>query len=75
MRYPDIEPADACPNPKANTVVRCSLYSAPVEASEAQNMGQIRGPVDSNGQAFQVLIAGSNGKSLVGSELNSVNII
>jgi hypothetical protein len=75
MRHPDIEPADACPNPNAVTVVRCSLYSDPVDANEAQNMGQIRGPVDSNGQAFQVLIVGSNGKSLVGSVQNSVDMV
>ncbi|KAF2031144.1 hypothetical protein EK21DRAFT_111184 [Setomelanomma holmii] len=60
MRHPSVEPAVACPNPKANTVVRCGLYSQPVLASEAQIVNQTRGPADASGKAFQIVIAGSN---------------
>jgi hypothetical protein len=40
----------------------CGLYNHAVDPSEALNYGQARGPVDANGQAFQVVIRGSNSK-------------
>lgn len=60
-RDPSITPAAACPNPAPFTNVKCTLYGYPVAALAATNMGQWRGPVDANNQAFHVVIAGSNG--------------
>jgi hypothetical protein len=65
QRNPSVEPAAGCPNPTANTLVVCGLYSAPLSATEIVNEGQNRGPVDSNGQAFEVVIRGSNGQCSV----------
>lgn len=33
-----------------------------MSASQASNYGQQRGPADGNGERFEVLVAGSNGK-------------
>ncbi|KAH7377761.1 hypothetical protein BKA66DRAFT_588395 [Pyrenochaeta sp. MPI-SDFR-AT-0127] len=63
QRNPSIAPAVACPNPEANVLVHCGLYSEPVLASQALNFGQVRGPADANDKAFQVAIRGSNGNS------------
>ncbi|OCL06951.1 hypothetical protein AOQ84DRAFT_67379 [Glonium stellatum] len=60
-RDPSITPAAACPNPAPFTNVKCTLYGYPVAAGAATNMGQWRGPTDANGQAFHVVITGSNG--------------
>ncbi|KAH7067551.1 hypothetical protein BKA63DRAFT_582516 [Paraphoma chrysanthemicola] len=71
LRHPSVEPAAACPNPKANTVVRCTLFNQPLEANEALNRGQGRGPPDANGQDFEVRIAGSNAYSRVAGSFQS----
>jgi hypothetical protein len=71
QRNPSVEPAVACPNPTANTLVVCGLYSEPVNATEIVNKGQNRGPADANGQAFEVVIRGSNGQCSVVARLAS----
>ncbi|KAF1995427.1 hypothetical protein P154DRAFT_500294 [Amniculicola lignicola CBS 123094] len=62
-RDPSVDPAAACPNPKPVTNIKCSLYGYPVIAKTATNMGQWRGPEDSTGEVFHVVIVGSNGYS------------
>ncbi|KAK4985647.1 hypothetical protein LTR50_005847 [Elasticomyces elasticus] len=62
-RDPTINPAAACPNPASFTNIKCTLWGSAVTAASATNMGQWRGPNDANGQAFHVVIAGSNGYS------------
>jgi hypothetical protein len=64
-RDPEKDPAAGCPNPKAVTNIKCSLYGYPVAAGSATNKGQYRGPQDANKQAFQVIIVGSNGYSKI----------
>lgn len=65
-RDPKFEPKDGCANPPAQTNVKCSIYGYPVAEAAATNEGQWRGPQDTNGQAFHVVITGSNGYSKVG---------
>ncbi|KAJ4372694.1 hypothetical protein N0V86_008058 [Didymella sp. IMI 355093] len=60
QRYPSLVPGPACPNPDANTVVRCVLFDKPMSAFQATNKGQIRGPADEVGDTFEVLMRGSN---------------
>jgi hypothetical protein len=62
-RDPTLDANANCPNPPPTTNVKCSLYGYPVAAGSATNTGQWRGPEDSNGEAFHVVIAGSNGYS------------
>ncbi|KAF2662677.1 hypothetical protein K491DRAFT_753220 [Lophiostoma macrostomum CBS 122681] len=62
-RDPSITPAAACPNPAPVTNAKCALYGYPVSRESATNVGQYRGPQDANGQAFQVVVIGSNGYS------------
>jgi hypothetical protein len=62
-RDPSVDAADACPNPTPITNVKCSLYGYPISAETAKNDGQWRGPQDSQGESFHVVIAGSNGYS------------
>lgn len=53
-RDPTLDPnADSCPNPPSLTNYKCTLWGAPVSATEATNNGQWR-------DSFQVVIAGSN---------------
>jgi hypothetical protein len=62
-RDPSVDPNDAsCANPKPITNVKCSLYGYPVAAKTATNEGQWRGYQNAQGEAFHVVIAGSNGK-------------
>jgi hypothetical protein len=62
QRSPSVKPATDCPNPSANTLVACGLYSRPLNATDIVYKGQTRGPVDGNGQVFEVVIRGSNGQ-------------
>ncbi|KAJ4370991.1 hypothetical protein N0V86_008685 [Didymella sp. IMI 355093] len=62
-RDPKFDPKVGCANPQAVTNVKCSLYGYNVAKAAATNQGQWRGPEDSNGQAFHVVITGSNGYS------------
>lgn len=62
-RDPSVNPADACPNPASMTNIKCTLWGSQVTAASANNEGQWRGPGDAQGQAFHVVIAGSNGYS------------
>lgn len=64
-RDPSKDAAAACPNPAPITNVKCSLYGYNVAAAAATNDGQWRGPEDANGQAFHVVITGSNGYSKI----------
>ncbi|KAH7121213.1 hypothetical protein B0J11DRAFT_560157 [Dendryphion nanum] len=64
-RDPSINPASACPNPPPVTNIKCSLYGYPVAAESVTNKGQWRGPQDSQGEAFHVVIAGNNGYSKI----------
>ena len=61
-RHPSLAPGPAWPNFPANVVIRCALFSTPMSAAQATNYGQQRGPADGNGERFEVLVAGSNGK-------------
>ncbi|KAF2999728.1 hypothetical protein E8E13_004053 [Curvularia kusanoi] len=45
----------------AALVVRCALFKSSLDASQATNDGEIRGPVDADGESFEVRVAGSNG--------------
>lgn len=60
-RDPTVSPADACPNPPSFTNVKCTLWGNGVSEAAATNAGQYRGPEDANGDAFRVVITGSNG--------------
>ncbi|GAB7348327.1 hypothetical protein MBLNU459_g6303t1 [Dothideomycetes sp. NU459] len=60
-RDPSVEPAAGCPNPSSTANYRCTLWGLPVSNTTATNKGQWRGPQDSNGQSFHVVIAASNG--------------
>ncbi|KAI9797322.1 MAG: hypothetical protein M1825_006020 [Sarcosagium campestre] len=62
-RDPTVNPGPACPNPAAFTNIKCTLWGLPVVDDTATNQGQYRGPEDSDGQSFHVVIAGSNGYS------------
>ncbi|KAF1980186.1 hypothetical protein BU23DRAFT_3723 [Bimuria novae-zelandiae CBS 107.79] len=62
-RDPSVDPSASCPNPPPITNVKCALFGYPVGAAAATNAGQWRGPEDANGEAFHVVIAGSNGYS------------
>ncbi|KAF1922845.1 uncharacterized protein M421DRAFT_408360 [Didymella exigua CBS 183.55] len=62
QRHPSLAPGRACPNPEANVVVRCALFRSAMSAAQATNNGQERGPVDDDGDKFEVLMRGSNGK-------------
>jgi hypothetical protein len=62
-RDPKFEPKDGCANPEPITNVKCSIYGYPVAEKAATNEGQWRGPQDASGEAFHVVIAGSNGYS------------
>jgi hypothetical protein len=42
----------------------CSLYDGRVSPNELVDFGQIRGPADSNGEQFEVIIRGSSRKQL-----------
>lgn len=53
-RDPTLNPADACPNPTAQTLIKCVLWGSPVTPGAATNYGQWR-------EQFHVVIAGSNG--------------
>ncbi|KAJ4335131.1 hypothetical protein N0V95_008985 [Ascochyta clinopodiicola] len=64
-RDPKYEPKDGCANPEAQTNLKCSIYGYPVGEAAATNEGQWRGPQDVNGQAFHVVITGSNGYSKI----------
>ena len=56
-RDPSVDPnKDRCSNPPSITNYKCTLWGAPVAVEEATNKGQYR-------DDFQVVIAGSNGKS------------
>ncbi|KAF9693992.1 hypothetical protein EKO04_007806 [Ascochyta lentis] len=65
-RDPKFEPKEGCANPEAQTNLKCSLYGYPVAEATATNEGQWRGPQDTDGQAFHVVITGSNGYSKTG---------
>lgn len=62
-RDPKFEPKEGCANPEPQTNVKCSIYGYGVAEASATNDGQLRGPKDESGQAFQVVITGSNGYS------------
>ncbi|KAJ8109530.1 hypothetical protein OPT61_g7393 [Boeremia exigua] len=71
-RDPKFEPKDGCANPDAVTNIKCSIYGYNVASKAATNDGQWRGPQDANGDAFHVVIAGSNGYSKTGKALPSI---
>ncbi|KAL1598155.1 hypothetical protein SLS59_007165 [Nothophoma quercina] len=73
-RDPKFEPKDGCANPDPVTNIKCSLYDYPVAGKAATNEGQWRGPQDANGEAFHVVIAGSNGYSKISKDLPSVTV-
>jgi hypothetical protein len=52
-RNPTLNPADACPNPTAQTLIKCALWGSPITPAAATNYGQYR-------EQFHVVIAGSN---------------
>lgn len=61
-RDPAVDAGPACPNPPSFTTIRCTLWKNTLMTKEgAGNVGQYRLPEDANGQAFHVVIAGSNG--------------
>ena len=60
-RDPSVDPSSACPNPPPVTNIKCAIYGYPVASGSATNEGQYRGPEDASGEAFHVVIAGSNG--------------
>lgn len=62
QRHPSLSVGEGCPNPPANVVIRCALFSEPMSAAYATNYGEARGPADGNGEKFEVMIRGSNGK-------------
>jgi hypothetical protein len=64
QRNPVIEPAEGCPNPRAETAVICSMYAGRLEPDELVWDGQDHGPADANGERFQIMIRGSNRKQL-----------
>lgn len=71
-RDPKFEPKDGCANPEAVTNIKCSIYGYNVAAKAATNDGQWRGPQDVNGEAFHVVITGSNGYSKKSKGLPSI---
>jgi hypothetical protein len=71
-RTPVVEPSAACPNPEARVSIMCGLYAESIVPRQISNFGQARGPVDENGEAFQVVISGSNGTYLMFSHDNTV---
>jgi hypothetical protein len=52
-RNPTLNPADACPNPTAQTLIKCALWGSLITPAAATNYGQYR-------EQFHVVIAGSN---------------
>lgn len=52
-RNPTLNPADACPDPPAQTLIKCELWGSPITLAAATNYGQYR-------EQFHVVIAGSN---------------
>lgn len=60
-RDPSVDPGANCPNPPSVTNFKCTLYNYPISANAATNYGQYRGPADSNGVAFNITVASSNG--------------
>jgi hypothetical protein len=61
-RNPSVDAGPACVNPASITTIRCTLWKNTLMTVEgAGNVGQWRGPEDANGQAFHVVLAGSNG--------------
>ncbi|KAL1606044.1 hypothetical protein SLS59_003169 [Nothophoma quercina] len=71
-RDPKYEPKDGCANPEPVTNIKCSIYGYNVASGAATNDGQWRGPQDANGEAFHVVIVGSNGYSKQSKALPSV---
>ncbi|KAJ4985927.1 hypothetical protein SVAN01_08616 [Stagonosporopsis vannaccii] len=71
-RDPKFEPRDGCANPEPVTNIKCSIYGYSVAKKAATNDGQWRGPQDVNGEAFHVVITGSNGYSKIGKNLPSI---
>lgn len=53
-RDPQVNPADACPNPPSFTNVKCTLWGSQLGPETATNKGQYR-------RDFHVVITGSNG--------------
>jgi hypothetical protein len=72
-RDPKYDTKDGCANPDAVTNVKCSLYGYNVAELAATNEGQWRGPQDADGEAFHVVITGSNGYSKIDKDLPSVS--
>ena len=64
QRNPSVSPGDDCPNPPAIVIARCGLYSEHIDAFDASNWGQPRGPPDANGEVFWVAVRGSNGEGI-----------
>lgn len=62
QRHPSLSVGEECPNPPANVIIRCALFSEPMSAANATNHGEVRGPADRNGEKFEVMMRGSNGK-------------
>lgn len=61
-RDPSVDAGPSCPNPPSLTTIRCTLWKNTLMTQEgAGNEGQWRGPEDGTGEAFRVVIAGSNG--------------
>ncbi|KAG9696892.1 hypothetical protein KCU95_g3973, partial [Aureobasidium melanogenum] len=71
-RDPMYDPQEGCANPPPVTNIKCSLYGYNVAQAAATNQGQWRGPQDANGQAFHVVITGSNGYSKQSNPLPTV---
>jgi hypothetical protein len=61
-RDPTVDPSDiSCANPPSLTNIKCTLYGYPISGNTATNAGGYRGVTPTNGTAFKVAIAGSNG--------------
>lgn len=71
-RDPKFDPKEGCANPEPITNIKCSIYGYGVAKLAATNDGQWRGPQDANGEAFHVVITGSNGYSKTGKDLPSI---
>jgi hypothetical protein len=56
-RDPRQKPASACPNPEPVTNIKCAIFGYPVALGSATRTGEHR-------EQFEVVITGSNGKSL-----------
>jgi hypothetical protein len=62
-RDPSVDPGVNCPNPAPITNLKCAIYGYNVAKLAATNTGEDRGPADSQGNKFNVIIVGSNGYS------------